>query len=104
MRDRTAKRLVGLYFFRGFIFMCSFSEADGARRLNSVAVRERQTMQKDRFWLEQKKLERLVTAFFEDGRFNMGTDNVILMQSRVVDQLMAEEMLFDDEEYLSEGF
>lgn len=84
--------------------MCSFSDTDGARQRDSVAVRERRTMQKDHFWLEQKKLERLVTAFFEDGRFNMGTDSNILMQSRIVDQLMAEEMLNGEEDYLSEGF
>ena len=82
--------------------MYIFSETSGARKLDSVAVRERRTMQKDHFWAEQKKLERLVAAFFEEDRFNMGTDSNILKQSRIVDQLMADELMFGDEEFLSD--
>lgn len=61
-------------------------------------VREKGVMKDGRFWTEQKKLEKLVSEFFESDRFNMGTDSIILKQSRIVDQLMADEMLLSEEE------
>ena len=46
-----------------------------------------------RFLIEKRKLDAMVYKFFCDGKENLAKDAHILAQSRIVDDLLAEDML-----------
>lgn len=53
-------------------------------------------MVRHRFKEEQKKLEDMVTARFNNGHINLGADTCILKQSVLLDQLVVTEMELEE--------
>ena len=72
--------------------MCPYYKLDTAEKQDMMGNETGMTRY-TRFLIEKRKLDAMVYKFFCDGNDNLAKDARILAQSRVVDDLLAEEML-----------
>ncbi len=59
-----------------------------------IAVQRKALMEK--FTVEQKKLEAMITKMVEKGLTNFGTNQSIIEQSKKLDQIVVDEMMMEE--------
>ena len=75
--------------------MLNFTHADDVN-LCHVILRKKSEEIRKKLCTEKSKLETMILEFYENDKENMGTDETILKQSNIVDQLVIDEIFLSE--------